>query len=386
VLILNAYTPFKEIAITVSSLKKLAVLSFFLMLTGMCFSQTASKAKPAPSTTGASAADSAPKAQAKETPKEADDEVIPPAAPNALFPAVVAKVNGKALLGRELEQLVRSQLAQIGSPEWKNLREDYRGQLVLESLESLISSTLLYQKAVESGVKATDAEVQAEIQKVAKTFKSDAEMNLALANQQMDRASLEKGLRQNLVITKFVNENITKKIVVTPEETAKYYTGHPTEFQHPDIVRLSMILIQPAGNTPEQNELAKNRAEALLARIKKGEDFAKLAKENSVDGSASQGGDIGFVSKENLPPEIAEEALSLTVGGVKLVKSSVGYHLLKATEKKREGLSTLDEVRTQLTDFLKDQKRQTELNKLVNQLRNQSKVEILIAAGQPLQP
>ena len=91
---------------------------------------------------------------------------------------------------------MRRQLSQIGSPEWKNLREEYRGQLVLESLETLVSSKLLYQKAVESGVKATDAEVQAEIQNLAKNFKSDAEMNIALANQQTDRASLENDLCQ----------------------------------------------------------------------------------------------------------------------------------------------------------------------------------------------
>jgi peptidyl-prolyl cis-trans isomerase C len=370
----------------VISLKIFAIPSLFLIFAGLCFPQSAPKTKPAPAKTVAPAADSAAKPQSKETPKETEDETVPPAAPNALFPAVVAKVNGKSVLGRELEQLVRSQLAQIGSPEWKNLRDEYRGQLVLESLNSLISSRLLYQKATDSGIKATDLEIQAELQSFSKSFKSDAEMNQALASQQMDRASLEKSLRQNLVISKFVEENVTKKIVVTPDEAAKYYSGHPAEFQHPDVVRISLILIQPAGNTSEQDDLAKQRAEALLARIKKGEDFGKIAKENSVDSSASQGGDIGFVSKENLAPELSDAAFSLPIGGVKLIKSSFGYHILKATEKKKEGLSTLEEVKAQLIDFLKDQKTQTELNKLVTQLRDQSKVEILIPAGQPLNP
>jgi len=118
--------------------------------------------------------------------------------------------------------------------------------------------------------------------------------------------------------------------------------------------------------------------------VNKGEDFAKLAKDNSVDASASRGGDIGFASRENLAPEYAEAVFSMPVGGVKLVKSSFGYHVVKVTEKKKEGLSTLDEVKEQLTAFLKEQKGQEELTKLVNQLRDQTKVEILIPAGQTL--
>ena len=361
-------------------LTRFAIPCLFLLFAEIGFSQSAAKPKAAPPKSGTPASDSASKAQ----PKEASDEEIPPVAPNALFPAVVAEVNGKPILGRDLEQVVRRQLAEIGDPEWNSLREEYRGQLVMSSLTSLISSKLIYQKAVASGMKATDAEVQAEMQRIAKNFKSDADMNVALANQHTDRATLERGLYQDLVIKKYVDENLNKKIVVTLEELQKYYSGHPTEFQHPDIVRTSHILIIPAGNTSEQDTLAKQRAEALLARVKKGEDFAKLARENSMDGSASQGGDVGFAPKDALAPEYAEAAFLLPIGGIQLVKTQYGYHILKVTDKKKEGLSTLQEVQGQLTDFLKNQKAEAEMAKLVNQLRDQSKVEILIPAGQPL--
>ncbi len=368
------------------SLIRFAIATLFLASAGICYSQTAAKPKPAASAEPAAKAQ--PKEASKEAPKEvakeAEDEAVPPAGANALFPAVVAKVNGKAVLGRDLEQLVRGELARIGSPEWKNLREDYRGQLTLEALTSLISTKLLYQKAVASGVKATDLEIQAEMQKISKNFQSDAEMNAALASQQMDRAALQKQVAQTVAISKFIEENVTKKVAVTPDEAGKYYAAHPSDFQHPDIVRSSHILIRPAGDTPEQDNLAKQRAESILARVNKGEDFAKLARENSVDSSASQGGDIGFNTKDSLAPEYANAIFSMPVGSVKLVKSSFGYHIIKVTDKKKEGLSTLDEVKDQLTAFLKDQKGQEELTKLVNQLRDQAKVEILIPAGQPL--
>jgi parvulin-like peptidyl-prolyl isomerase len=368
--------------IAVKLIIKFEFLILLLLCAELCFAQTDAKV-PGPT----------PKAKAPATgqvekpqPKPVADEEISPAAPNAIFPAVVAKVNGKAILGKDLEELVQRELSSIGNPEWKNLREEYRGELTLRALNTLINATLLYQHAVASGTKASDAEVQAEMQKIAKTFKSDAEMNAALASQNTDRALLQKGLYESLTMSKFIEENITKKITVTPEEVAKYYSGNPSEFHHPDIVRTSHILIQPAGETSEQDAKAKERAESLLARVKKGEDFAKIAKENSVDASASQGGDIGFASKDSLAPEYAEAAFSLPVGGVQLVKTQAGYHVIKVTEKKREGLATLEETRPQLMEFLKDQKGEQEMTKLVNQLRDKGKIEILIPAGQPLKP
>jgi peptidyl-prolyl cis-trans isomerase C len=366
--------------IAVKSLIKFAVPGFLFLFAGLCYSQTAAKAPAA----SPKAAASTPEQAGKPEPEK--EEVVPPAAPNALFPAVVARVNGKAILGRDLEELVHRELSSIGNPEWKNLREDYRGQLTLSLINILINSKLLYQKAVASGVKATDAEVKAELQRIAKTFKDDAEMNMALASQNTDRATLEKGLYESLTMSKYVDENVDKKITVTQAELEKYYADHPDEFKHPDIVRTSQILIQPAGDTPELDAKAKERAEALLARIKKGEDFAKLARENSVDQSASQGGDIGFNSRDALDPDYAEAAFSLPVGGIKLIKSQFGYHIIKVTDKKKEGVSSLEEIKQQLTDYLKNQKVQADLTKLVNQLRNEAKIDILIPAGQPLNP
>ena len=66
--------------------------------------------------------------------------------------------------------------------------------MVLSQITVLINSRLLYQKAIASGTKVTEAEVQAELDKIAKSYKSDAEMNAALASQNTDRATLQKNL------------------------------------------------------------------------------------------------------------------------------------------------------------------------------------------------
>ncbi len=365
----------------VNSLKRFVFAILPLVLAGVCFPQSEEKTTPVPKKATAQSPGPSSDGQAKLS----DEEEIPPAAPDAIFPAVVARVNGKPLLGRDLERIVQTQLAPMGNPDWNKLREDYRGQLVYDSINQLINSELIYQKATASGTKVADSEVQAEFDKMRQTFNSDAEMNIALANQQTDRAMLKRDLFERMVLAKYIEETISKKISVTPEDVAEYYSSHLSEFQHPEIVRTSHILIR-GGATAEQDAYAKRRAEALLERIKKGEDFAKMATEYSMDESASQGGDVGFSSKDALIPEYAKAAFSLPVGGLAIVKTELGYHIIKVTEKKQEGLSTLEEVRSQLTEFLKNQKIQDNVDQLVEQLRAQAKIEILIPAGQPLQP
>jgi parvulin-like peptidyl-prolyl isomerase len=315
----------------------------------------------------------------------AEEEVIPPAAPDALFPAVVARVNGKAILGRDLEQRIGGQLAPIGNPEWKNLRQEYRDELISQSLGSLIATELLSQKAVAAGIKITDAEVQAEFAKIAKTYPSDAEMNASLARQGLDRPALLKDLQKTLTVTKYIQEYITKKVVVTPAEASEYYSSHTEEFRHDDLVRASHIFIMvPEGSTAEQTRLARQRAESLRARALKGEDFAKLARENSMDGAASSGGDVGMIAKGQLAPDYENAAFSLSVGGIsEVVATQFGFYVIKVTDKKPAGLSSLEEVKEQLTNFLKDRKTDEELEKTVNELRAQSKVSLLIPlAGQ----
>jgi peptidyl-prolyl cis-trans isomerase C len=369
----------------VKSLIKIAIPAFLFIFASFCFSQSTAKTQPASKASSPAPASSA-KPQAKvEKAKTDEEEAVPPAGPNALFPAIIARINGKPILGRDLESIVRRELATIGSPEWKDLREDYRGNLTYSSVTLLINSKLIYQKALSAGIKATDAEVQAELQRISKTYRSDAEMNAALASQMMDRALLQKSLSESLTVQKYLDETIEKKITVTAEEMAKFYAAHPDDFKHPDLVRISLIVML-AGEADSPDASAKQRAEAVLARVKKGEDFAKLAKENSIDASASMGGDIGFNTKEGLNPEYAAAAFSLAVGEARLARIGSNYFIYKVTEKKKEGIATLEEVKQQLTDFLKNEKVQAEATKLINQLKDQAKIEVLIPYGKPLNP
>ena len=292
-------------------------------------------------------------------------------------------MNGRAITGKDLEQRINAELVPIGNPKWNSLRADYQQELIRQALGALVGTELVYQKAVAGGMKASEPEVQAEFAKLEKNFGGDAEMNVALANRGLDRASLNRELEKSMTVAKFIQETVAKKITVTPAELSQYYDQHKEEFRHPDLVRTSHILILvKADAAPEQVEAAKQRTAAILARVKQGEDFAKLAKENSMDpASVSQGGDVGLVPKGQFAPEYEEVAFSLPVGGISdVVRTQFGFHIIKVTDKKPAGVATLDEARAELTEFLKRQKTDQELAKLVNELRGQAKVDIYITS------
>jgi parvulin-like peptidyl-prolyl isomerase len=304
---------------------------------------------------------------------------------SGIFPEAVAKVNGDTISGSELEVEVRKEMIPMGNPKWTDLNEDYRGKLVYSILSSLINSKLVFDEAVARGATATDAEVQDEYLKLTQSFKNEDEMNKQFNLLKIDRAKAIEELYKNLVVRKFIDQNIRNRISVTPEEMARYYSEHPNEFKHPDIVRTSQILIQSDGS-PESDARAKQQAMDILKRIENGEDFAELARQYSSAPSASRGGDIGLTARDALPPEYAEVAFSLGVGQVKMIKMDDGYYIVKVTDRKKEGVASLEETEDQLYDFLTEEKIQSELRKLVDRLRDQSDIEFLIPAGPSLEP
>jgi parvulin-like peptidyl-prolyl isomerase len=302
--------------------------------------------------------------------------------PNAIFPEIVAKIGGKPVYGRDLELIVRQKLETIGSPKWKDLKEEIRSNLTKAAMDMLIESKLIFQKALSAGIKATDEAVQAELQEISKLYRSEAEMNADLAGEGMNRALLQKSIYEKLTVKKYLQETIEKKISVTSEEITNFYKENPDKLNHGDLAKISQIVLL-AGETSEQDAAAKRSAEDILARVKKNpDDFAKFAKENSVDISASKGGDVGgYIDKDKLEkdaPEFTRAIFSLAVGEVKLVKLESNYRIIKVTDKKKKGIYTLEEVKSQIEEHLKDIKYDAELNKLINRLKDETKPQYLI--------
>lgn len=303
--------------------------------------------------------------------------------PGGMFPAVVARVNGAEIPGRDLELEVRRELAALGDPEWLDLRPEYRGELVLGKLTALVNTKLIEQEAAAAGIRVSEEEAAAEMETFRKSFKDDAAMDAALARQNLDRASQKEILRGNLLVSRYVEGAVHEKVVVSEAEMREHFAAHPEELEHPEIARTRQILVRAEGRTEEE---ARRLGESLLGRVRQGEDFVRLAAEHSTDPSGASGGDMGYGTRESLLPEYSEAAFSLPVGEAGLVRTRLGYHVIEVTERRPPGRFTYDDVRPQLEERLRRFKAANELKALVERLREKGKIEILLSARELLSP
>jgi peptidyl-prolyl cis-trans isomerase C len=128
----------------------------------------------------------------------------------------------------------------------------------------------------------------------------------------------------------------------------------------------------------------EEEANAVIAELKNGADFAELAKKKSTDPGASEGGDLGYFPKDEMVPEFAEAAFKLEKGQVsEPVHTRFGWHVIKVEDKRERQVPTFEQVREQLATHLV-RKAQAEL---ITKLRADAKIERPEQpVAQPVQP
>ncbi|MBI4166032.1 MAG: peptidylprolyl isomerase, partial [Acidobacteria bacterium] len=148
-------------------------------------------------------------------------------------------------------------------------------------------------------------------------------------------------------------DRVTAELKLDDAAVKKYYSEHLAEYQVPERVRASHILFKTEGKTPEEEAATEKKAREVLARIKAGADFAEEAKNNSEDSTAANGGDLGWIVRQQTVKEFEDAAFSLKPGQVSdLVKTSYGFHIIKVAEKQSAHLQTFEEVKDQIRELL----------------------------------
>src|SRR5579871_393328 len=151
------------------------------------------------------------------------------------------------------------------------------------------------------------------------------------------------------------------KAATTDEAMKKVYDDAAKQISGEQEVHARHILVE-----------SEDDAKAIEAELKKGADFAELAKTKSKDPGASDGGDLGFFTKEQMVPEFANVAFSLEPGKISdPVKSQFGWHIIKVEEKRNRKAPDFEQVKPQIETYV-TRKAQAEY---VAKLRESAKVE-----------
>jgi peptidyl-prolyl cis-trans isomerase C len=165
----------------------------------------------------------------------------------------------------------------------------------------------------------------------------------------------------------------TGKEALTDEAMHKVYDDAVKQIPAEEEVRARHILIRVPAGDDKASKAAEDKIKAVIVRLNKGEDFAKVAGELTEDPSGkANGGDLGFFTKEQMVPEFADVAFGLDKGKISApVKTQFGWHVIKVEDKRQKPPPSFDEVKPQIEAFV-SRKAQAEL---VTKLRESAKVE-----------
>jgi len=165
--------------------------------------------------------------------------------------------------------------------------------------------------------------------------------------------------------------DIAAGVQVTDEGLKKYYDETAAERNAvPERRKAAHILIEAGSD----DAAAKTKAEAILARAKAGEDFAKLAQENSDDpGSKVAGGDLGWAPKEAYVQPFSEALFAMQKGEIRgPVKTQFGYHIIRLEDIEEPRVRGFDEVRVELEPEFRREQAQTLFYEKSQQLADES--------------
>ncbi len=145
------------------------------------------------------------------------------------------------------------------------------------------------------------------------------------------------------------------KATIVDQEISDFYELNPERFKDPKQIKARHILfkVSPNASKSEVGE-AIERAIAVLKKARVGEDFAALARKYSQGPTASKGGDLGYITRGQMPKPFEERAFSLKAGEISgPVRTQFGWHIIKVDDIKDGAIKTLPEVRDQIVTTLK---------------------------------
>jgi peptidyl-prolyl cis-trans isomerase C len=174
------------------------------------------------------------------------------------------------------------------------------------------------------------------------------------------------------------------KQALTDEAMHKVYDEAVKQMGEEKEVRARHILIRAAPGDEPASKAAEDKIKAIIARLKKGEDFEKVAKEATEDPSGkANGGDLGYFSKDQMVPEFSEAAFKLNKGDIsEPVKTQFGWHVIKLEDSRVKPPPSFDEVKGQIENYV-TRRAQAEL---VQKLRAEAKIEKFYTVAPPAPP
>lgn len=316
----------------------------------------------------------------------------------------VVTVNGEAITKAQYEKAFdavanNSMFAQMGIDVKKDPNSFMHLMIKDRVINELIIKELLDQDIEKKHIKVSKDDLDKQIKMIIDKVGSKEKFNQLLKENGISPAQFKRDLTDEVKIQKLVDTIAT--VSVSDKQAEKFYKDNQSKFKTPDQVRASHILVSSneeeikaklqakdenkklteaelKAEVAKQMAANKAKAEKILAEVKKDtKSFAKVAKAESDDTqSARQGGDLGFFGKEDMVEPFSKAAFALkpnTLSGI--VQTPYGYHIIYVTDRKKAGVEPFTNVKAEIKDYLTNQSKIEALQKYVDTLKNNAKIE-----------
>jgi len=304
--------------------------------------------------------------------------------------AVAAEVTDRIVAVVNDEVITLGELNRGFEPYAQNIEANYKGndkEATLQQnkkvfLQRLIDQLLIEQQAKKAGAGFTavsDEEVMNVVHDMlAKNNLSMENYVKKLAAEGNSLEAVKKEIRGQMLRMRLLRREVQSKIVITDEEIGDFYDKHRQDYEGAEAVRIKQILLPvAAGADNKTRESVKAQARQLRENISKGEPFEILAAQYSKGPAAAQGGDIGFVERGVMVPEVEKAAFSLPAGQVsEVIETEMGFHIIAVVDKRGAGLKPLPMVRNEIKAKIEDEKVAKKYDEWMEDLRKKSFIDV----------
>ena len=265
---------------------------------------------------------------------------------------IVAVVNSEPITNLQVRQEMQ-QLAQFLTQQQQQIPPSEI--LADQALSRLINDRAQIQFARESGIKVEEFSLdEAELSVARQNQVDTAEMYRRLSADGMSRNVFRNNLREQMLLSRVREREVGQKIRVSELDIDQYLLEQQaSNSQAMAEVNIAHILLAlPESPTPDQLAATQAKAQQIVARVRAGEEFSKLAREMSQAPDADVGGIFGMRPVDRYPPLFVEAVQKLEVGGLTAVRSGAGMHVLRLLDKRSAGGPATSVVQARVSHIL----------------------------------
>ena len=282
---------------------------------------------------------------------------------------VIARINDQVITRTEYERAEEGLVQEAKQENWTPAEFEQKQR---DLLRDMIDQQLLLSKGKELGISG-DAETMRELDEIRKRANLpdlDALQKAAEA-QGVSYEDFKQNIRNQAITQEVVRDEVGRRINITPSEEQAYYEAHLKDFEQPEQVHLSEILIPtPENATDAQIAEAQAKADQLEAKLKGGANFAELAKTSSGGPTANVGGDLGDFKRGMLGDVLEKATFSLQPGQyTEPIRTRQGFVILRVDQHQAAGTPPLSQVENQVQEAIYMSQLQPALRKYLTQAR-----------------